>query len=297
MLVRFPVKRAAITLTLIMVLSLPTLLPANPPRLQISGTPVAWGSSCDSGEVVVAGSRFFLTVVNTADHSLHSLKPGWPNGYSFEAALDLSDAQPYLPTPGLIEHLTLVPYLCQLNRSAEKRLTSHPNARQEPTELNIKSFALTIPADLAGHTISLRAHYSNANADLTSKPLPSLHIVAPCDQSDTARIVSQWIYEAWDDGSYPRVIELADSMLASGLTDAPGWSIAVRVATGMKLFDKAIAYLQRMYEDFGVLNVELYTSHPPRLNRGWIHGPGDRETFERARDKYLELKAENEQQH
>jgi hypothetical protein len=83
----------------------------------------AYGGSCQSGYPnVLAGSMFTLHLRNTADRPLKRLSPGWPEGYTLEAALDLPSGQSFAPTPGLIDRLTLTPFYTFDNLYQERKL-------------------------------------------------------------------------------------------------------------------------------------------------------------------------------
>lgn len=269
---------------------------ANEPRLGISTHTLAWGGSCDPGIAkVIAGSRFFIRVDNTADQPAQALIPGWPDGYILEAALDLPDQQPFTPTPGLIDRLQPARYLSIVNQMYEKDVLERRTSSVDLLGLNSKDFVLRIPSDLSGHTLTFRARFERNGLKLTSNLVGSISIIAPCDQNDTARIIATQIYEAWDMLDYRRAVAIADSMLETGLSDAAGWDWAESAARGCGEIDKAIAYLDRLFEDFGV--VEVYDpSNPPRLNR---HGPRNSEmqsAYEYMRNSLLRNKNEIDQQ-
>jgi len=260
---------------------------------------MVWGGSCEPGfPKIIAGSHIFLRVSNGSDRSALPLISGWPDGYILETALDLSDDQPFIPTPGLIETMEPIRILSQLNLSADGDLRQNPATFWNFEDLNAKDFVLKIPASLAGHTVKFRAIYQKAELDLVSFASNAISIIAPCDRSDTARSIATQIYEAWELRNYRRAMAIADSMLAYDLSDAAGWAWAMSAANGAREYDKAISYLDRMYEDYGVTAVLLNSSHPPRLNRLGSRTREAQEEYEMGRSRLLQMKGidENQQQ-
>ncbi len=288
-------RKFLLILLLATIIVIPAL--AANPRLQLAAHVAEWGGSCQPGPFnILAGSRLFLRMTNTADQPAQPLVPGWPEGYILEAALDLPKKQPFIPSSGLIERLNPIRILSEANRGAEQTLFRNPVDFRDVVNLNAKYFVMTIPADLAGHTLSFQVHFEDQGLALTSKTLGPIRIIAPCDRYDTARIISLQIYEGWQVGDITRCTELADSMLAVGLSDALAWDLAEAMARGLEDYDKALLYLQRLYEDFGVLGLELGTADPPIFNPEGIRDPKMQTGYENRRNELLRLKSEKEQQ-
>jgi hypothetical protein len=226
--------------------------------------------------------------------SREPLKEGWPEGYVLEAALDLPAGQLFMGTSGLMEQLLPTPFWNSSNRAAQNALLTGEGT-VHLGDLNLKEFKLTIPEDLAGHSLTFRARYQGEGLSLVSKPLGPVTIISPCDQSDTARVVASQIYAAVKMLRYSQAVALADSMLAHGLTDAQGWTWAETAARGAARFDKAIMYLDRLYEDFGVISA-VFPEEPVRLNRGGPRDPAEQAAYEQKRNNLLQAKTEQEQQ-
>jgi hypothetical protein len=222
--------------------------------------------------------------------------PGWPAGYTLEAALDLAPGQEFTPTAGLSERLRPMPFLSVINRLYNHSLQVHTFNRADLEELNLKHFALHIPVDLAGHTLTLRARYTGNGASLTSGITGPIKLIAPCDQNDRARIESIRLFEAWLSGDNERTLEIADSMLTNGLSDAQGWVTAQSAAWSLNRPDKVLNYLERMYEDFRQLTVELGTATPPRFNPQMPPDPKIQQEYEHRRSNLLEAITRQQQQ-
>jgi hypothetical protein len=268
-------------------------------KLVLESVVPAYGGSCKPG--VLAGSMFTLHLRNTADRLLRKLSPGWPEGYTLEAALDLQSGQPFAPTPGLIERFQPTPFFTLNNLHQESKLLSGDSAHVQKSDLNKKNFAIRIPSDLAGHTVTIHAFYHHGDVNLETKPYPQeqpISIIAPCDRADTARIVASWVFAAWASNDTDRVIALADSMLACDLSDAIAWNYAYTTALRLELYEKALAYFERMYQDFGVTNVDdkLGSASVPKLNRDGPRDPVQQQRYERYRNGLLRQIAREEQQ-
>jgi hypothetical protein len=244
---------------------------------------------------------FTLHLRNTADTPLRRLSPGWPEGYALEAALDLPSGQTFAPTPGLIDRLTPTPFFTFDNLYQERKLLLGDSAHVYRSNLNVKNFAIHIPDDLAGHTVTIRALYRHGDMDLETRPPTQdqlISVIAPCDKADTARIVASRLFVAWASNDSDRVITLADSMLACDLSDAIAWNYARTTALRLGQYEKALAYLDRMYQDFGVASVEAEagTDAVPRLNRNGPRDPQKQQVYERQRNELLQVIAREEQQ-
>ena len=262
----------------------------------------AWGGSCQAGfPNVLAGSMFTLHLRNTADRSLRRLAPGWPEGYTLEAALDLPGGQPFVSTPGLIERFRPTPFLTLDDLNEERKLLSGDSAHVNWDHLNAKRFALQFPSDLAGHTVKFRASYRRGDVNIQTRPDAldqPISIIAPCDRADTARIVASWLFVAWASNDTDRVIALADSMLAHDLSDAIAWNYAYTTALRMRYHYKALSYLERMFQDFGVtdVNEKVGSDSVPRLNRDGPRDAVQQQHYERYRNGLLRQIAREEQQ-
>jgi hypothetical protein len=289
-------KPMFVSLALLAFLIVSSAMAADSGRLILSYLFVPeYGGSCDPGAFkVLAGSSATLELGNSADRPRERLKPGWPEGYVLEAALDLVKGQPFVVTPGLMERLRAIPYFTAIQRTNEEALRD--GGPVNVWDLNKKHFALHIPSDLAGHTLTIRALYRRGSVDLHSKPTKPIFIVAPCDQSDSARTLASKIYEAWEGEDHAGAIMLADSMLSLGWSDAAGWYDALSSATLLDQYDKAINYLDRLFQDYGVAHVWGGTSNPLQVNRQAPRDPDEQRLYERKRNDLLRAKAEQEQQ-
>jgi hypothetical protein len=265
--------------------------------LHIGGNTIAWGGSCQPGfPNIIAGSRYFVTIINVLDLSPPPLVPGWPQGYVMEAALDLPEGRPFVATTGLIEQLNPVRYLSDLNLTKESDiLQGRHSANSSMTGLNGKEFFLDIPAGLAGHTLTLQARYSRDSVNLQSNTPRPITIIAPCSRSDTARILATFIYAAFRVGEYARVLEIADSMLANNLSDAAAWTYANGSAKAIQRYDKALIYLDQLYNDFGRMGPGDKLN-PPQLNREGPRSRDMQESYAKTRQGLLRLQAQHEQQ-
>ncbi len=185
---------------------------ANKPRLLLSTHAPVHGGSCDPGtRKILVGTSLELSLANTADLSLDSLKPGWPAGYALEAALDMPIGE-FQPVPGLIERLRPQPFWSLGNLHNQWALAQDPQQVRR-RDLNSKCFVVHIPADLAGHTLTFRGRFQRGDTLLVSKPQKSYAIIAPCDQSDSARILASWVSEAMHASRLERALALTDSLL------------------------------------------------------------------------------------
>jgi hypothetical protein len=110
--------------------------------------------------------------------------------------------------------------------------------------------------------------------------------------------VASRLFVAWASNDSDRVIVLADSMLACDLSDAIAWNYARTTALRLGQFEKALAYLDRMYQDFGVtsVNAEAGTSLVPRLNRNGLRSLQQQQLYESQRNELLQVIAREEQQ-
>ena len=265
--------------------------------MTIGGDAMLWGGSCEQGFLrILAGSRYFLTVDNRLDRPLHALVPGWPEGYALEAALDLASGQPFIATPGLMERLEPTRLLSDVNQLYQRRLAEHTDAIIDSRGLNLKEFVITIPWDLAGHTLTFRALYQRDMVRLESPSSRTIKIIPPCDRSDSARVVASRIYEAWLSMNCMLGVTIADSMLDCDLSDPAGWEWALSCASSCGQYDKAIIYLDRLYQDYGTHGAGLDPANPPPLNRDGTRDPQKQAYYERLRNTLLQSKAEQEQQ-
>jgi len=259
-------------------------------KLRLGTVMHQYGSSCGSG--LVAGSILILELSNTADQPLESPWAGWPEGYVLEAALDLPPGEPFVPTPGLIERLSPESFFDLVNLDNIRRLVDGDTQSVRRRGLNAKHFAMQSFADLAGHTVTIRALFRRGKLKLQDQLRP-ISIVAPCDRADTARIAASRIFFAWVSQDWERVIILADSMLAGDLSDPIAWYYALPTAERLapekkEYYSRALAYLDRMYQDFGVVSID-WEFGVPRWNRDGPRDPRKQEAYERQRDQLLRL--------
>ncbi|MFZ5432427.1 MAG: hypothetical protein ACOZB3_01515 [Calditrichota bacterium] len=252
-----------------------------------------YGGSCDvGGKKVLAGSRYIIKVDNEVDRPERPLTPGWPEGYRLEAALDRQHGQSFSPTPGLMERLDPQRLLSQVNQMYDNWLRNHEDVHIDESALNMKEFVLTIPANLAGHSLSFRAIYEGNGEVLESLPTKPVQIIAPCDSSDIARIIASRIFEAWRYSNCHMGVAIADSMLACGLSDPAGWDWAQSCARSCGEWDKAIVYLDKLYADYGTPSAGLDPTKPPRLHRSGPISTEAQELYLRLRNHILIEKAE-----
>jgi hypothetical protein len=261
---------------------------ASPPRLDLIGYTCVWGGSCQRGQYVIAGSPFFVKINNTVDQPQALRKYGWPTGYVLEAALDLSPSQDFVPTSGLMERLQPTPFLSVVNIANQWDLEHNEFHPADLEALNLKHFALHIPADLAGHRLTLRSRCNVNGFSLTSGLVGPIEVITPCDRSDTSRIVAIQLFEAWVRKDDERAIEIADSMLACGLSDAEGWVTARSAAQALHRPEKSLAYLDRLYQDFGTLYIELGTTEPPRFDPQGARDSIVQQQYEHKRNSALQ---------
>jgi hypothetical protein len=248
-----------------------------------------YGGSCEPGfPNVLAGSSIQCFMYSTVDQELLPLKHGWPEGYTLEASLDPhleaeleTTPSSFNITPGLIEKLMPVPYWDYDNKIYNDYLLKGELARVNKRELNRKCFMLSIPPDLAGHTIAIRCRYNKNGITAVSNVSDRYRIIAPCSTIDSARIVGSFIHAAREMEEYERGVFLADSILSRGWTDASAWFEATVCASRSNQYAKELVYLDKLYNDFGVLEAGFGTSKPPKLDIG---GPRNGERTRR----YLE---------
>lgn len=233
-----------------------------------------------------AGSSYVIGILYTPREVREARSLCWPEGYLLEGALDIGDNACFVPTAGLIERLTPTVYWAQVP-------SNRPHARDDPDDLN---FALHIPEDLAGHTIDFHLCYetSDSLSEIQSHRW-KICIFSPNDEYDSARIVASQIFEAFDMSDYYRVAELADSMLARGLTDAYGWVWAMLAAEHTDRYDRALTYLERLWEDFGVSAVNLEGHDFGRPQRPTVPSQYRQQLFEQKRNALIKWKAEYQQ--
>jgi hypothetical protein len=265
-------------------------------KLRLGTVMHQYGSSCGSG--LIAGSVLILEVRNTADQPLESPRAGWPEGYVLEAALDLPPGEPFVPTSGLIERLSPEPFFDLINLDRIRRLEDGDTQSVDRRALNAKHFAMQSFADLAGHTLTIRALFRRDSVELQDE-LGHISIVAPCDRADTARIAASRVFFAWVSKDWDGVIVLADSMLARDLSNPIAWEYALPTAVRMapekkEYYARAVAYLDRMYQDYGVVSID-WTFGVPRWDRGGPRDPRKQEAYERQRDALLRLIAKEDQ--
>jgi hypothetical protein len=256
---RFPHKCA---LLLLVVLMIPGALFAQGDRLKLIAYAAAYGGSCEPGYPnVVAGSTCFLGLEVVSSQPAPPWQTGWPEGFGLEAALDLPQDQPFVCTPGLFERLEPSPYRSGMGGCYQCEVLP-----PEYVILNRRFFALHIPPDFVGHTLTFHAVYQWEGLSLESMRDNPLSIIAPCDRNDSARIVGSRIFQAWDAEDYARAMKLADSMLVRGLSDAVGWQCAQMCAQKLQRTDKAKTYSDRMIRDFGNVRVRFTLRNAPTLN-------------------------------
>ena len=221
------------------------------PRMRIGVSPLEWGSTCDEGvNKVIAGSCLFVTLDNDADQPVQALKPSWPEGYSLEAALDPAEGQAFEPSDELVARFQPTRYLSVANRYYERRVLDPTQGRPDRELLNSKHFLLIVPADLVGHSFALCARYDRDGLSLVSEPTrPPILVVAACNREDSARIAAGAVYAAYWSGDNERAVQIADSMLTVGLSDAAAWKYAGSAARAIEQYDKAIVYLDRSWGD------------------------------------------------
>jgi hypothetical protein len=278
------------------------LVAVNAYALVMDGGLLEQGGSCDSSyswtrTVLLAGSSFTVSVSNQHDRPREPLKPGWPQGYSLEAALDLplplgypsTPMTNFVPQPGLMERLRPVPYHSFWNQLDNNALSQNDSVNL--MLLNDKHFALHIPPDLAGHALIYRACYSRDGNKFCSSPY-TIYVIAPCDQADSARILASKMYEASARLDYAQVVSLADSMLTLGWTNRSALGLAQSAAMRLGQFDKAVAYLDRMYADFGLTWYKFSWGPKPKEPRSFEA----RQRYEDDRARLLEEKAQSEAQ-
>lgn len=287
-------SQRAILLILILLTASAMALAKNP-RFGVSGHSVGWGGSCDpEHNKILAGSLVFVNVCNRADQPKEARSPGWPEGYVLEAALDLPSKTQFAATPGLIERLRPTPYLGSATRGELRRLRTGDLVNVDVGWLNVKSFTLRIPSDLVAHGVTLRARCDKGGTTRYSDILDPFQVIATCDRSDTARIVAGEVFLAYQTEDDARVLEIADSMLACGLTDAAAWKWAMGVAHGLNQLDKEMAYLDRMYEDFGVTWFAGFADL--QLNRNGVRNPREQELYRQVRT-HIQQMINQQQQH
>lgn len=266
------------------------------PHFAISANPLGAGTSCErEPSKVIGGSLLFVEVINRADEPKEARRPGWPEGYALEAALDLPEGAPFVPSSSLLIRLSPSPYLQALTLAEQRRLQSGDVTNIDVGWLNVKSFVLRIPPALAGHTFTLRARCEKSGSPrYTTNVSGPFHIVLPCDRDDTARIVACEAHLAQEAGNSSRVLAIADSMLAVGLSDAAVWKCAIPIAGILGYYEKQLAYLDRMYEDFG--RTWFAGNGNLRHDRGGVPDPHDREVYEEWRARLVAL-INQQQQH
>ncbi len=284
-----------ILLLFVVALILPTSLLSA--KLDTALRTATWGGSCEPGwQNIIAGCNLVLTLYNDTDKSEQPLEPGWPEGYTVEAALDFRNGEVYIPTPGLIDRLEPTHYISMVNRTYESGMLHSPEQGIDHEAVNAKSFAMHIPPELIGHTLTFRGQYNHRGHDIVSATTRSIEVIAPCDEFDQAKIVSSWIYVASQSLDYDRAIQLADSMLESGLTDLEGWHFAKVAAQGSGRIDKYMNYLERMWEDFGRVDTNFGTGEPPPRFNHDARDPSLQRYYESTMENLRQQLAEQEQQ-
>jgi hypothetical protein len=234
------------------------------PYMTLETKVLALGGSCEPEFLnLLAGSSFGISLRNSEDQPRTRLRNGWPEGYSLEATLDLTANQTFKPVPGLAEQLRPVTYHDRGNVENDSALAENADWMRLQA-LNRKHFMLHIPRDLIGHTLAIRAHYVRNGVDLYSNACQTLKIIALCNVDDSARVMASLIYEAWDELNYERAIELSDSMLSIGWSDAGAWDIAMSSADRLGLYERELVYLERMFTDFRCTDVRFGATYKPQ---------------------------------
>jgi hypothetical protein len=236
-----------------------------------------WGGCCQPGYMnVIAGSSLMVELFTGADTSLESLQQGWPAGYALEAALDKPSGRIFVATPGLIERLTPVPF--------------------HRTGIDRKCFFLHIPEDLAGHSLTLVGTFRKGTIYAKTSYYEAINVVLPCDSSDFARVIGTRVFEARMLRNYNRGMMLVDSMLSLNLTDVIAFNNAVLCACGSERYARAAKYLEYLYTDYGVLDLEWISKRPVPLDRSGQRNQELQERYDRARNGLLKSEIQHQQQ-
>ncbi len=272
----------------------PTSAMSSGPKLVLGLNTIYVNQNSDNPRrQVFAGSSVHINVATTADMPTQPRRADWPEDYILEAALDLPEGESFVPTAGLIEQLTPTPFMTHTNIAAEQVLEEGSLQYYNPYEHNRKSWFLHIPANLAGHTVTLRAQYHHGEMIL-SDVSPTMTLLAPLNDSDSARVLGSMIDEARQKTQPDRVFALTDSLLSLGWSDPFALNGARSVAVSLQKYDKALTYLNKLYEDYGITGIS--SKKIPPLNRTGARDPQIQQLYERMRTELIQLRSEQEQQ-
>jgi hypothetical protein len=209
---------------------------------------------------------------------------------------DPNPGRPFAPDKDLLNTISRVRFVSNINRGEEHSLLSH-DAPPKLKYLNSKEFVLCAPSELAGHSIMFRARYDKDGIHAVSNSTPVISVFSPCDKSDSASIVASRIFIAFVSDNYAQAIEIEDSLLAQDLYDASGLYYARCSAAAIFQFDKELLYLDRLYEKFGITHLPEEVNSPPKLNPDGIRLPEQVASFNYLKDSLRRQKARYEEQH
>jgi hypothetical protein len=293
---RITLNIVLVAFLLSMIFVLPIGVYAVEPMLIFAANAPIYGGDCyEEPANVLAGSMLLASVQNTTDESGTELVEIWPAGYTLEAALDLTKGEPFVETPGLIDRLQPARFISVTNQYEKICL----DAGVEGISLyllNLKHFAMQIPADLAGHTLNLRARYTGMGVSLVSNTSHTFHIIPPCTVNDEASILSSRIYAKYFSGDDAEAILLADSMLELGWSNAVGWFDAMISARNNGNYEKQLLYLDRLYLDYGLADM-IRPSNPrlPRIVDG-NYDPEQQNHYNRVREVIIQAIEDQKQE-
>jgi len=145
----------------------------------------------------------------------------------------------------------------------------HPQLAGTPTELRKSGtwqarsypdhgydFTFTIPAELAGKTIVLRASLTGATGRvLRSHADVRTAVTVPCTQADRANSAAMAIHFSWRQGDYERALRVADSLIAARQFTDFTLQIARQAAHYAQKPELALRYLDLAFKTFGHCDV------------------------------------------
>lgn len=246
------------------------------------------GDSTSGYTNILAGSVVRIFVKDLTGKPDTVLVEGWPQGYSFQFALDIADRDNFKGSPELDSSLTITPYISPLAKYAK---SYYESTGEDPgmEALRQKNFLLQVPDSLAGHLLMIRASYSDDTTNtLFSNVGGPLSIISPCSVDDSARILSSEIWAVAHRGLYREAVALADSMHELGWADPVAWQWGVYCARNIRDYKKQLLYFDRLFMDYGITSLmQRNPLEQHRISDG-NYDPVQLELYEIRREQILQ---------
>jgi len=217
--------------------------------LSVIVIPISWSRDYDperdnfAGPELTAGSYALLIIHNKKDFLYEVSEYGWPVSYTIEAGLDFSYDEEFIPSKGLFQRMYFKGEITNRNRS----------------HLQI---AIRIPEDIIGHSLSFKVVYDTGDTLISQTTISPIHIIEASSKEDQAQIFSSLIYVLFETEDYEGAIEIGDLMINTDYTFARGWYFAHEAAMRMGRYDKMILFLEKLWNDYGVISANSVDPNP-----------------------------------